>query len=106
MVTTLSQEDKHPTLRHGNTFDSMTSEEAIPVERGDVAGLLVERLRAWKHAVGYIEAYVSHTEAAHKVMAKEYEKVLKVCLDSPPSPPGHLKFVLILSHLWEIVDCI
>jgi len=40
------------------------------------------------------------------VMAKEYEKVLKVCLDSPPSPPGHLKFVLILSHLWEIVDCI
>ena len=84
MATTLSQEDKQPTLRHDNTFDSMASEEAIPVEKGDVAGLLVERLRAWKHAVGYIEAYVSHTEAAHKVMAKEYEKVLKVCLDLPP----------------------
>jgi len=87
MATTLSQEDKQPTLRHDDTFDSMASEEAIPVEKGDVAGLLVERLRAWKHAVGYIEAYVSHTEAAHKVMAKEYEKVLKTV--SEPLREGH-----------------
>ncbi|RPA96686.1 hypothetical protein L873DRAFT_1829330 [Choiromyces venosus 120613-1] len=77
MAATLPQGDEHPALRHDNTIDSMASEAAIPVEKGDVAGLLVERLRAWKHAVGYIEAYVSQTEAVHKVMAKEYEKVLK-----------------------------
>ncbi|CAZ83309.1 unnamed protein product [Tuber melanosporum] len=87
MATVSPQEDGHPALRHANTIDSMASEEAIPTERGDVAGLLVERLRAWKHAVGYIEAYVSHTEAAHKVMAKEYEKVLKTV--SEPLKEGH-----------------
>jgi hypothetical protein len=40
--------------------------------------LLAERLQAWKHAVGYIENYVSATEKLEKAHAKEYEKVLKV----------------------------
>jgi hypothetical protein len=39
---------------------------------------LAERLQAWKHAVGYLEDYVSATEKAEKAHAKEYEKVLKV----------------------------
>lgn len=39
--------------------------------------LLEERLRAWKHAVGYLEEYVSATEKLEKAHAKEYEKVLK-----------------------------
>lgn len=41
------------------------------------AGLLAERLQAWKHAVGYLEEYISATERAHKVQSKEYEKILK-----------------------------
>lgn len=40
--------------------------------------LLTERLQAWKHAVGYLEDYISATEKVHKAHAKEYEKVLKV----------------------------
>ena len=40
--------------------------------------MLAERLQAWKHAVGYLEDYVSATEKVEKAHAKEYEKVLKV----------------------------
>jgi hypothetical protein len=40
--------------------------------------LLQERLQAWKHAVGYLESYISATEKVEKAHAKEYEKVLKV----------------------------
>lgn len=42
------------------------------------AGLLAERLQAWKHAVGYMEEYMGAVEKIHKEQAKEYEKVLKV----------------------------
>lgn len=42
------------------------------------SGLLEERLRAWKHAVGYLEQYIAATEKVEKAHAKEYEKVLKV----------------------------
>jgi hypothetical protein len=72
--------DEQPTLRHDNTIDTMASEEAVPVEKGDIGGLLVERLRAWKHAVGYIQVYITSTGGLHKTMAKEYEKVMKVCV--------------------------
>ena len=41
--------------------------------------LLAERLQAWKHAVGYLEDYISVIEKAERAQAKEYEKVLKVC---------------------------
>lgn len=60
------------------TLNTTASDDAIPVEKGDIGGLLVQRLQAWKHAVGYLEAYVTSTERAHKEFAKEYEKVLKV----------------------------
>lgn len=64
-----------------DTINSTSSEGAIPVDKGDIGGLLVQRLQAWKHAVGYLEAYVASTERVHKEFAKEYEKVLKVsCL--------------------------
>lgn len=49
--------------------------------------LLAERLRAWKHAVGYLENYVSATEKVEKAHAKEYEKVLKTI--SNPLKEGH-----------------
>lgn len=42
------------------------------------AGLLAERLSAWKHAVSYLEEYMEAVEKTHKAQAKEYEKVLKV----------------------------
>ncbi len=42
------------------------------------AGLLAERLQAWKHAVGYMEEYMGAVEKIHKEQAREYEKVLKV----------------------------
>ena len=49
------------------------------------AGLLVERLQAWKHAVGYLEEYMNAVEKVHKVQAKEYEKALKVKLTKTQS---------------------
>jgi hypothetical protein len=43
--------------------------------------LLAERLQAWKHAVVYLEEYVSATEKAQKAHAAAYEKILKVYTD-------------------------
>ncbi|CAJ2505473.1 Uu.00g128670.m01.CDS01 [Anthostomella pinea] len=61
-------------LRQGTTF----SDDAVPdLDPTTTAGLLSERLQAWKHAVGYLEEYVGATEKIHKAHAKEYEKVLK-----------------------------
>lgn len=42
------------------------------------AGLLAERLQAWKHAVGYLEDYMGTMEKIHGRQAKEYERALKV----------------------------
>jgi len=36
-------------------------------------------LQAWKHAVAYLEDYVTATEKTHHAHGKEYERVLKVC---------------------------
>lgn len=68
---------EQPPPRH-DTIDSVASTNAVPTEKGDIGALFVERLQAWKHAVGYLEAYVESTEKVHKELAKEYEKVLKV----------------------------
>lgn len=72
--------DTAPT--RSSTLASTGSDSAIPPETGDVGRLLVERLRAWKHAVGYLEAYIHQTESLHKVLSKEYHKVLKT-IDEP-----------------------
>jgi len=58
---------------------------------------LAERLQAWKHAVGYLEDYVSATEKVEKAHAKEYEKVLKACVTAfgghlNPELIGHLDY--------------
>ncbi|KAI0483507.1 PH domain-containing protein [Xylaria cf. heliscus] len=71
-------------LRQGTTF----SDEAIPeIDPTTTAGLLTERLQAWKHAVGYLEEYIGAVEKAHRVHSKEYEKVLKTI--SHPLREGH-----------------
>ncbi|KAI5849795.1 hypothetical protein BZA05DRAFT_419606 [Tricharina praecox] len=68
----------------------MESENAIPPEVGDVGGLLVERLRAWKHAVAYLESYITQTESVHKTLGKEYQKVLK-SVDEPLREGHHFQ---------------
>lgn len=74
-------------LRHASGSSEM-SDEAIPkMGPKDTSELLAERLQAWKHAVGYLEDYVSATEKAAKAQAKEYEKVLKTI--SNPLKEGH-----------------
>ncbi|KAK4190925.1 hypothetical protein QBC35DRAFT_488545 [Podospora australis] len=61
-----------------STMASTGSEDAIPeTDPNSTAGLLAQRLQAWKHAVGYLEEYMESVEKLHKVQAKEYEKVLK-----------------------------
>ncbi|MCJ1430942.1 hypothetical protein MMC27_000292, partial [Xylographa pallens] len=60
------------------TTGTMSDDEAVPdANPSDTAGMLQERLQAWKHAVGYIENYFTATEKVEKAHAKEYEKVLK-----------------------------
>ncbi|TPX10220.1 uncharacterized protein E0L32_001417 [Thyridium curvatum] len=67
---------------------SALSEDAIPdADPSSTAGLLAERLQAWKHAVGYMEEYMGAVEKIHKEQAKEYEKVLKTI--SKPLREGH-----------------
>ncbi|RYP53154.1 hypothetical protein DL768_001828 [Monosporascus sp. mg162] len=74
----MSGDSQQLPLRHGTTMSSSMSDEAVPeVDPTSTAGLLAERLQAWKHAVGYLEDYLSATEKAHRAHSKEYEKVLK-----------------------------
>ncbi|PSN75275.1 PH domain-containing protein [Corynespora cassiicola Philippines] len=70
------------------TFTNGTDEEAIPGEdTSEVTKLFAERLQAWKHAVGYLEDWVTATEKANNAHGKEYEKVLKTVRD--PLKEGH-----------------
>lgn len=56
----------------------MASEDAVPdIDPSSTAGLLAERLQAWKHAVHYLEDYMEAMEKIHKAHSKEYEKALK-----------------------------
>ncbi|KAL2125925.1 hypothetical protein VTI74DRAFT_2224 [Chaetomium olivicolor] len=60
------------------TMASTASDEAVPdTDPSTTAGLLAQRLRAWKHAVVYLEEYMAAVEKIHKEQAKEYERVLK-----------------------------
>ncbi|GAB1315751.1 Cytoskeletal signaling protein slm1 [Madurella fahalii] len=63
--------------RH-STLASNASDEAVPdTDPSTTAGLLAQRLHAWKHAVVYLEEYMEAVEKIHKTQAKEYEKALK-----------------------------
>jgi hypothetical protein len=62
---------------------SVLSDDAVPeIDPSNTAGLLAERLQAWKHACGYLEEYMGAMEKIHGRHAKEYERALKVCLMS------------------------
>ncbi|KAF2452851.1 PH domain-containing protein [Lineolata rhizophorae] len=65
-----------------------TDDDAVPGEdTSEVTKLMLERLQAFKHAVGYIEDYITATEKAHNSHGKEYERVLKTV--SHPLKEGH-----------------
>ncbi|KAL2174497.1 uncharacterized protein P884DRAFT_208768 [Thermothelomyces heterothallicus CBS 202.75] len=60
------------------TLASIASDEAVPdTDPNTTAGLLTQRLQAWKHAVVYLEEYMEAFEKLHKAQAKEYERALK-----------------------------
>ncbi|CAG8976455.1 hypothetical protein HYALB_00008045 [Hymenoscyphus albidus] len=70
----------HPVTMPLRSATSMSDDAAVPeVDPSSTSGLLAERLQAWKHAVGYLEDYVTATEKVEKLYAKEYEKILKAC---------------------------
>ncbi|KAM3451702.1 hypothetical protein MY3296_005114 [Beauveria thailandica] len=76
------------TVLPSRTATGLSSEDAVPgTDPTTTAGLLAERLQAWKHAIGYLEDYVSAVEKLHGRHAKEYEKVLKTI--SNPLREGH-----------------
>lgn len=63
-------------------------EDAIPGEdTSEVTKLFSERLQAWKHAVAYLEDYITATEKTQHAHGKEYERVLKTVKD--PLKEGH-----------------
>lgn len=63
-------------------------DDAIPGEdTSEVTRLFAERLQAWKHAVGYLEDYITATEKTNHAHGKEYERVLKTVKD--PLKEGH-----------------
>lgn len=57
---------------------SRQSNRKVHTNRAKTAGLLAERLQAWKHAVVYLEEYMGAVEKIHHAQAKEYERALKV----------------------------
>ncbi|CBX99000.1 hypothetical protein IAQ61_001277 [Plenodomus lingam] len=63
-------------------------EDAVPGEdTSEVTKLFAERLQAWKHAVSYLEDYITATEKTNHAHGKEYERVLKTVKD--PLKEGH-----------------
>ena len=52
--------------------------EGTEPDMSQVTKLFAERLQAWKHAVAYLEDYVTATEKTNHAHGKEYERVLKV----------------------------
>ncbi|KAF1953677.1 hypothetical protein CC80DRAFT_550977 [Byssothecium circinans] len=76
-----------PTTNRAFTSGSL-EDDAVPGEdSSEVTKLFAERLQAWKHAVGYLEDYITATEKTHHAHGKEYERVLKTVKD--PLKEGH-----------------
>ncbi|KAF2269692.1 hypothetical protein CC78DRAFT_237229 [Lojkania enalia] len=66
-----------PTASRTYTNGSVDDEAITGEDTNEVTKLFHERLQAWKHAVGYLEDYISATEKTNHAHGKEYEKVLK-----------------------------
>ncbi|KAH7119668.1 hypothetical protein B0J11DRAFT_551808 [Dendryphion nanum] len=71
-----------PTSNLPTRTTTNATDDGLPGEdTSEVTKLFHERLQAWKHAVGYLEDYVTVTEKTHHAHGKEYEKVLKAVKD-------------------------
>lgn len=78
MTTPVSPQTTELPSRAATNMSSL-SEDAVPdFDPSTSAGLLAERLQAWKHACGYLEEYMAAVEKIHGKHAKEYERALKV----------------------------
>ncbi|KAJ9614096.1 hypothetical protein H2200_002232 [Cladophialophora chaetospira] len=67
------------------------------VSAGDpssTAGLLIERLQAWKHMCGNLEAYIGAVAKEHAGFAKEHEKIVMKPLSSPLREAHHFDSAL------------
>jgi len=75
-------------------------EDAIPGEdTSEVTKLFSERLQAWKHAVAYLEDYITATEKTQHAHGKEYERVLRVsCLATTIASPWLTRARLSRTH--------
>lgn len=66
----------------GEDTSEVSCQEPMPgniaLTHVQVTKLFGERLQAWKHAVGYLEDYITATEKTNHAHGKEYERVLKV----------------------------
>jgi hypothetical protein len=79
MSTPVSPQTTELPSRAATNVSSLSNEDAVPeVDPSTSAGLLAERLQAWKHACGYLEEYMAAVEKIHGKHAKEYERALKV----------------------------
>lgn len=67
---------------------SNTNEAAVPDDDStETTKLFDERLKAWHHAISYLEDYVKATEKLESGLGKDYEKVLKSI--NSPLKEGH-----------------
>ncbi|KAH8176821.1 PH domain-containing protein [Sarocladium implicatum] len=88
MSTPVSPQTTELPSRAATNVSSLSNEDAVPeVDPSTSAGLLAERLQAWKHACGYLEEYMAAVEKIHGKHAKEYERALKTI--SQPLKEGH-----------------
>ncbi|OAP62092.1 hypothetical protein AYL99_04295 [Fonsecaea erecta] len=76
--------------RTANDSDDDVVAEGDP---SSTAGLLIERLQAWKHMCGYLENYISAVAKEQAGRAKDQEKVLKT-LSSPLREAHHFDSAL------------
>lgn len=71
------------------TTASLSDDEVIPEsDLNGTSGILLERLRAWKHACGYLENYINATHKVQRTQSKEFEKILKT-VSEPLKEPHH-----------------
>lgn len=85
----MAEPQRQDTIGSSIAGPSRASTEPIPGgEKVELAEVFEERLRAWKHVVGYLETYVDATVSIHKTLGKEYEKLAKHV--GEPLKEGHM----------------
>ncbi|KAL2208180.1 hypothetical protein CC79DRAFT_1342503 [Sarocladium strictum] len=88
MATPTSPQTTELPSRATTNLSAGSNDDAVPdFDPSTSAGLLAERLQAWKHACGYLEEYMAAVEKIHGKHAKEYERALKTI--SQPLKEGH-----------------